>query len=60
MPALSDEPWIHLGVRVPRELRRRLRLHCVESGTTVMDFTIAAIREQLERKGARRRGGSSA
>ncbi|HTD58731.1 MAG TPA: hypothetical protein VK672_07530 [Solirubrobacteraceae bacterium] len=60
MPARSDEPLIQLGTRIPKELQRRLRVHCIESETTVMGFTVAAIREQLERKGARRRGGSSA
>jgi len=59
MPTRSDEPSIQLGARIPKELQRRLRVHCIESETTVMDFTVAAIREQLERKGARRRGGSA-
>ena len=60
MPARSDEPLIQLATRIPKGLGRRLKLHCVESETTVMAFTSAAIRELLDRKGARRRGGSSA
>ena len=51
---------IQLATRIPKGLRRRLKLHCVESEATVMAFTSAAIRELLDRKGARRRGGSSA
>jgi len=57
MPARSDGPLIQLSTRIPKELQRRLTLHCVESGTTITDFTIAAIGELLDRKGARRRGG---
>jgi hypothetical protein len=60
MPARSDEPLSQLGTGIPKELQRRLRVHCIESETTVRAFTIAAIREQFERKGARRRAGSSA
>ena len=60
MRVRSDAPLIQLSSRIPRELQRRLRVHCIESETTIMDFTVAAIREQLERKGGRRRGGSSA
>ena len=59
MPARSDERLIPLSTRIPKELRRRLKLHCVGTETQIMDFTIAAIREQLDRKGARRRGASS-
>jgi hypothetical protein len=51
---------IQLSTRIPKEHRRRLKLHCVGTETQIMDFTIAAIREQLDRKCAGRRGGSSA
>ena len=60
MPARSDEPLAHLVTRIPKDLRRRLKVHCVEAGIQLQDFVTAAIREQLEGNGARRRGGSSA
>jgi hypothetical protein len=34
---------------VPRALRRVLRHHCAETGTSIHDFLIAAIRERLAR-----------
>jgi len=33
-----DELRIQLSTRVPKELHRRLRLHCVQTDTAVMDF----------------------
>ena len=43
----EEEPWSQLATRIPKELHRRLKLHCVESGTSVMDFVVAALREKL-------------
>jgi predicted HicB family RNase H-like nuclease len=45
-----------LATRIPPALRRRVKLHCVETDVSVMDFVTAAIRERLARDG-RRRGG---
>ena len=59
MRVRSDVPLIPLATRMPKELHRRMKVHCLESETTIMAFTNTAIRERLERKGARRRGASS-
>ena len=50
----EDEHWVQLATRIPKELRRRLKLHCVERGTSVMDFVVSALREKLTE--TRRRG----
>ena len=60
------EEWSQLATRIPKELHRRLKLHCVESDIALMDFVVAAIREKLGAKptsarsaaksGTRRRG----
>lgn len=60
MPARGDERFVNLATHIPKELQRRLKLHCLEAGTQIQDFAAAAIRQQLERKDARQRGGSSA
>ena len=43
----EEEPWTQLATRVPKELHRRLKLHCVESDTALMDFVVSALREKL-------------
>ena len=46
----TDEPWVQLATRVPRDLHRRLKLHCVAKDMAVMHFVVAAIEEKLGRK----------
>ncbi len=38
-----------LSTRVPRELRRRVRLVCVEQGRDLQDFIAKTLREYLRR-----------
>ena len=56
----EDEVWVQLATRIPKELHRKLKLHCVESDASVMGFVVAAIEEKLGkatgRKRARRAG----
>jgi len=42
-----DEEWTQLATRISKALHRQLKLHCVESDTSVMDFVVAALREKL-------------
>lgn len=41
---------VALTVRVPRELRRQLRMHAVESGTSVQQCTVKAVRMWLDKQ----------
>lgn len=52
---LDGEPWVQLATRIPRRLRRGLRVYCVGAETSVMRFVVAALREKLQRDGGRRR-----
>ena len=45
----QDEEMVQLATRIPKELHRRMRLHCVIHEMSVMDFVITAIREKLGR-----------
>ena len=54
-PLRADESLMQLATRIPRELQLRLKVHCVESETTLTDFTRSAILELLERAEGRRR-----
>src|SRR2546429_267341 len=60
MPSRSDEPWVQLATRIPKELHRRLKLHCVQTDTSVMDFVVSALEKKLEKAGGRERAGRSA
>jgi len=39
--------WVQLATRIPRALHRKLKLHCVDAETSVMDFVASAIAEKL-------------
>jgi len=54
--AKTDEPIAQLATRIPKELHRRLKLHCVTHDTSVMDFVTQAIEEKLGRKAKPRKG----
>jgi len=47
-----DEPVTQLATRIPNELHRRLKLHCVTHDIVVMHFVVEAIEEKLGRKSA--------
>jgi len=56
--AKTDEPWTQLATRIPKELHRRLKLHCVTNDTSVMEFVVEAIEEKLGRKAKPRKGSA--
>jgi hypothetical protein len=37
-----DEAVVQLATRIPKELHRELKLHCVEADTLLMDFVTSA------------------
>jgi predicted HicB family RNase H-like nuclease len=41
------EARTQLSTRIPKQMRRRLKLHCAIHETSVMDFVVAAIEEKL-------------
>ncbi len=43
-----------LATRIPRELRRRLKVHCVEHEVSVQEVVIEAIEALLQRRSTRR------
>jgi predicted HicB family RNase H-like nuclease len=55
----SDEAWVQLATRIPKALHRQLKLHCVQSETSVMDFVVASLEEKLVKAGGRKRSGRS-
>jgi hypothetical protein len=51
----EEEAWVQLATRIPKSLHRELKLYCVQSDTSVMDFVVDALREKLGRAGGRKR-----
>jgi len=56
MPKRDDEPWVQLATRIPKELHRRLKLHCVTNDIAVMEFVVEALEEKLGRKTRAKKG----
>ena len=55
-----DAVWVQLATRIPKDLHRQLKLHCVQSDMSVMDFVVAALEGKLAKSGGRKRGARSA
>ena len=41
---------MQLATRIPKQLHRELKLHCVKSDVSVMDFVVGALEEKLARE----------
>jgi len=54
--AKTDEPIAQLATRIPKELHRRLKLHCVTHDIALMHFVVEAIEEKLGRKTRLKKG----
>ncbi len=54
--AKGEEVWTQLATRIPKELHRRLKLHCVTNETMVQSFVVEALKEKLGREGKRKKG----
>ena len=58
----ENEVWVQLATRIPKHLHRELKLHCVRSDVSVMEFVVHALEEKLQReagRGERRRARSA-
>jgi predicted HicB family RNase H-like nuclease len=56
--AKAEEAWTQLATRIPKELHRRLKLHCVTHDIALMRFVVEAIEEKLGRKARPRKGSA--
>ena len=54
--AKTEEPLTQLATRIPKELHRRLKLHCVTHEIALQDFVTEAIEEKLGRKTRPKKG----
>ena len=56
MPNKDDDILIQLATRIPKTLHREIKLHCVSSSISVMEFVAAALEDKL-RKGGKKKAG---
>ena len=54
--AQAEEAQTQLATRIPKELHRRLKLHCVTNDIALMHFVTEAIEEKLGRKAGAKKG----
>ena len=52
----AEVVWTQLATRIPKDLHRRLKLHCVTHDTALMHFVTEAIEEKLGRKTRPKKG----
>ena len=58
--AKVEEPLTQLATRIPKDLHRRLKLHCVTNEVSVMEFVVQAVEAKLgERAASRKRASKS-
>ena len=57
MAKREDEVWVQLATRIPKDLHRQLKLHCVQSDTSVMDFVVQSLEEKLAKAAGQKRAG---
>ena len=48
--ASEDEVWMQLATRIPKQLHRELKLHCVKADVSLMDFVVSALEDKLQRE----------
>jgi hypothetical protein len=51
----DDEVLVQLATRIPKGLHRDIKLRCVQSEATVMEFVTEAIVQKLKRDARRQR-----
>ncbi len=51
----DDDVLVQLATRVPKTLHREIKVHCVASGTSVMQFVVEALEDKLRRSTAKPR-----
>jgi predicted HicB family RNase H-like nuclease len=54
--AKGEDAWMQLATRIPKEVHRRLKLHCVTNDIMLQRFVTEAIEEKLGRKARPKKG----
>ena len=41
--------WVQLATRIPKDLHRRAKLHCIETDRSLTEFIVEALEEKMRR-----------
>jgi predicted HicB family RNase H-like nuclease len=57
LPARHDDTdvFIQLATRIPKSLHREIKIHCVGTGISVMEFVAVALEDKLRKSQPARR-----
>ncbi|MFN8542979.1 MAG: hypothetical protein U0807_02015 [Candidatus Binatia bacterium] len=55
MTSKEDDVLIQLATRIPKGLHREIKLFCVQSNISVMEFVAAALEDKLKRGHGKRK-----
>lgn len=54
----NDDVLIQLATRIPKTLHREIKLHCVSTGISVMEFVADALEDRLRKGGGKRKSAA--
>ena len=57
MATKEDDVLIQLATRIPKGLHREIKLHCVSSSISVMEFVAAALEDKLRKGSPKKKAG---
>ena len=52
--------WVQLATRIPKDLHRRAKLHCIETDRSLTEFIVEALEERMRRDAGGRKAGRKA
>jgi predicted HicB family RNase H-like nuclease len=55
----DDDVLIQLATRIPKSLHREIKLHCVASSISVMEFVAAALEDKLRRGSTKKKAAGA-
>ena len=50
----EDRAWTQLATRIPKRVHHELKVHCIQSDVSIMEFVVQAVGEKLRRASAGR------
>ena len=56
--AKDDDVLVQLATRIPKTLHRAIKLHCVSSSISVMEFVAAALEDKLRKVPSKRKSAA--
>jgi hypothetical protein len=52
--------WVQLATRIPKDLHRRAKLHCIETDRSLTEFIVEALEDKMRRNAGGRKSARKA